>query len=135
MKHNLKQFEGAYTIISKGAAKHSGSMTILSNYPPGHIGFGNRVGRYSLKVEVESFTSILSTYSADMAKVDCEGYEKYLLDVENASLRRIPYWIIEMHDTTIAQSLRRKFLEAGFEMIPNAVLKGHLEISHFSLTN
>lgn len=133
MRHNLKEHAEVVKIIPKGVSEHCGAMTIHSNYPEGHIGFGNREGRYQLNVEGESFHSILSNHQVDVAKVDCEGYEKYLLEVENGLLRRIPYWMIELHDGMTTDMITQKFLSAGFEKIPIAVPEEHQGISHFRL--
>jgi FkbM family methyltransferase len=132
MRMNLKN---SVEIIPKGVAEHNGVLTIRSNYPAGHIGFGNRAGRYKLTIETESFPSILATLSADIAKVDCEGNEKYLLTVNPDALRRIAYWMIEIHDGRIGNKIDQKFLQCGFEKIPLSVPSGHPSISHYRLVN
>jgi FkbM family methyltransferase len=131
MRHHLKNYAAAVEIIPKGVAQEDGEMTILSNYPAGHIGFGNREGRYQLTTEGESFHSILSHVNVDIAKIDCEGGERYLLSVETPLLRKIPYWIIEFHEAQIAKKIEHKFLSSGFETIPIAVPAGHQSICHF----
>jgi FkbM family methyltransferase len=133
MRYNLKDYQNAVEIIPKGIAGQNGELTIFSNYPAGHIGFGNRSGKYKLTAQAESFPSILSHVQADIAKVDCEGSERYLLDVECKALRRIPYWMIELHDGQIAEQIERKFLKCGFETIPMPVPAGHQSIGHYRL--
>lgn len=133
MRYNVHPYKDVVEIEQKAVAERDGEMTIHSNYPPGHIGFGNRQGRYHLSVMGESFHSILSKTQADIAKVDCEGNEKYLLGVEESLLRRIPYWMIEIHDNQLSERLNQKFLSAGFEKVPVSLPAGHLSIAHFRL--
>ncbi len=133
LRHNLAHDQERVQIIPKGIAGHDGAITILSNYPPGHIGFGNRDGRYSLSVSVESFSTILSRVQADIAKVDCEGNEKYLLDVDSSLLRRIPYWMIEVHAQPLRNQLARLFERAGFEAVSMQMPPNHLPVYHYRL--
>ncbi|MBS0623580.1 MAG: FkbM family methyltransferase [Verrucomicrobia bacterium] len=134
MQHNLKDYQSQIEIIAKAVADQDGEITIPSNYPPGHIGFGNTTGRYSLQVQTETFTSILQHTQVDLAKIDCEGYEKHLLDVPNDLLRKIPYWIIEIHHPSISEQLKQKFIQAGFTHKPVQVPHEHVGIDHFQLT-
>lgn len=50
----------------------------------------------------------------DVAKVDCEGCEGFLLYVPDEVLRRVPYWVIECHDYETYRRLEEKFTKAGF---------------------
>lgn len=135
MRENLKEDAHAIEIISKAIAGHVGTVTLSSNYPEGHIGFGNRDGRYQMSVQSETFSSILSNRQIDLAKIDCEGNEKYLLSVEDALLRTIPYWIIEVHDAHVAEQVDRKFRSAGFEKQHALVPDGHQSVVHYFLVS
>lgn len=131
ISYNLAQKE--VEVVAKGIGGHDGTITIQSNYPPGHIGFGNREGRYFSSFEVESFSTILSTTEADIIKVDCEGHEKFLLDVEPSLLRKISYWMIEVHSHALAQQLENLFLHAGFKQKVATSLPGHFGVYHYCL--
>lgn len=120
-------------VIPKGVGSQNGKVTIQSNYPPGHIGFGNLEGRYSASFEVESFSTLLSKIQADIVKVDCEGNEKYLLEVDPSLLRKIPYWMIEVHSHRLTLQLENLFLRAGFEQKAVRKLSGHVGVYHYSL--
>jgi hypothetical protein len=50
----------------------------------------------------------------EVAKVDCEGCENYLLDLSDEQLRKVPKWVIECHSSQILKRLCEKFLRAGF---------------------
>jgi FkbM family methyltransferase len=133
MRENLKGDADAVEIICKAIAAQNGERILSSNYPEGHIGFGNREGRYQVKVQGESFTSILTSRQADIAKIDCEGNESYLLSVESSLLRRIPYWIIEVHNGQIAYQMDQKFLAAGFQEKQVFVPEHHQSVKHYFL--
>jgi hypothetical protein len=50
----------------------------------------------------------------NVAKVDCEGCENYLLDLSDEELRMVPKWVIECHSPQTLKRLCEKFLRAGF---------------------
>ena len=131
LNFNLAQMNAE--VIPKGVGSENGKAVIKSNYPPGHIGFGNHEGRYSAAFEVESFSSILSLVKADVIKVDCEGFEKHLLDVDASLLRNIPFWMIEVHSHTLALQLEHLFLRAGFEQKTMPKQPGHFGVFHYQL--
>lgn len=131
MKYNLKGYD--VEIVPKGIAAVDGEFSIPSNYPEGHIGFGFSEGRYKSTVQGECFSTILSKVKADIAKVDCEGGEKHLLQVKDEHLKQIPYWMIELHDAHIGQQLEQKFLDAGFKTRATPVPEGHFNVAHFYL--
>lgn len=133
MEVNLKEYADKIEIIRKGIGAKDGELEISSNYPEGHIGFGNREGAYKVQTTGICFTSLLQSEDFDIAKIDCEGSEQYLLDVAKGDLRKIPYWMIELHDPHIAAKVTEKFLESGFEAIPIEVEEGHQQMTHFRL--
>ncbi|MEM1943692.1 MAG: hypothetical protein QXO30_01640 [Candidatus Caldarchaeum sp.] len=52
----------------------------------------------------------------DIAKVDCEGCEVYLLDVADEVLARVPEWVIECHTPKVLHKLGHRFSKAGFSV-------------------
>lgn len=133
LAHNLKKEKEihALEIFPKAVAEVDGEVLIESNYPEGHIGFGNREGKYALRVAGASFETILSHVKADIAKIDCEGYEKHLLKVSKQALCLIPYWMIEIHDNSLLQLLDQKFQNAGYSVEAIPVPPGHMQIHHY----
>jgi FkbM family methyltransferase len=115
---NLASYQKNVEIIPKGIGEQDGIVTFRSHVPPGHIGFGFAEGDYILSFEVESFTTLLNRVHADIIKVDCEGHEKHLLTLDPSWLRKIPYWMIEIHSGQLKEQLSRLFSQAGFEEKP-----------------
>ena len=52
----------------------------------------------------------------EVAKVDCEGCEKYLLSLPDDLIRKTPKWVIECHGQETLRQLCEKFLRAGFKV-------------------
>jgi len=52
----------------------------------------------------------------DIAKVDREGCEVFLLDVADEVLAKVPEWVIECHRPAVLHKLGRKFSKAGFSV-------------------
>ncbi|MEM4571463.1 MAG: FkbM family methyltransferase [Nanopusillaceae archaeon] len=65
------------------------------------------------KIKTKSWEEILKNEKFDLAKVDCEGCELYLLTVSDELLRKIPLWVMEIHGAYLP--LVNKFKRAGFE--------------------
>jgi len=118
-------------IIPHGVSEKGERFTISSNYPAGHIGFGSAGDSYHLEVESTTFQSILGKGSFDIAKVDCEGNEKYLLNLTSDELSKVAHWIIEIHDSALVKPLQDHFAKAGFVSEAKAVEQGHLPVFHF----
>jgi len=69
------------------------------------------------RVRVTSWVSLiesLDTSKVGLIKVDCEGCEKYLVDVGCKLLSSINQWIIETHSPEIEKSVLSKFEKCGF---------------------
>lgn len=130
LQYNLSRLP--VEIIHKGVGSENGRVTVTSNYPPGHIGFGNHEGRYSSSFEVESFSCLLNHVQADIIKLDCEGNEKHLLEVDPSLLRKIPYWMIEIHSDSLVQNLEHLFIHAGFQKKAMPSSPGHFPVHHYS---
>jgi len=80
-----------------------------------------------IKVKCISWKKVLENAikeKVDIAKVDCEGCEKYLMDVEDELIKRIKEWIVEAHSKETVKDLIRKFNSCGFKLekiLPNEV--------------
>jgi len=60
------------------------------------------------------FEKIIAEYPCDLAKVDVEGAEIYLLNASN--LANIKEWMIETHSETTAKKLQHKLVKCGFSI-------------------
>ena len=67
-----------------------------------------------LKRKIVSWKRVLKE-RFDLAKVDCEGCEKGLLNVDNKLLQKIPIWLIEIHGNDLRRKIIEKFRSAGFK--------------------
>lgn len=63
-------------------------------------------------IKTRPWKDLLEKEKFDLAKVDCEGCEYYLLSVPDELLSSIPLWVIEIHGVSLP--LIRKFENAGF---------------------
>ena len=74
-------------------------------------------GENMMTIRLRNASDIISSSNADIAKIDCEGGERYLLAVPEHILCLIPEWIIECHNYTVQQAIQRKFENAGFKTV------------------
>jgi len=78
---------------------------------------------YSQAVTNSNFARILAQNDIDIAKIDCEGCEMFLLQVPCYLLRRVPEYVLEIHSFRLYTQLRFKFKECGFKVKVCSVLK------------
>lgn len=50
----------------------------------------------------------------DVVKVDCEGCERFLLEVDREKFRKIQYYIVETHTGRLLKKFMDKFSECGY---------------------
>lgn len=69
----------------------------------------------------------LINLGADIVKVDCEGCEKFLLDVDDLIFKKVKEYVIEIHNSSTLKAFQEKFKANGFtikHILPWASLKG-----------
>ncbi len=71
-------------------------------------------GAKSMKIKIRNVSEVIEESGADIAKFDCEGAEESLVNVTNEVLRKIEYYIIEVHSKKIRKAIVEKFQSAGF---------------------
>jgi len=87
-----------------------------------------------IKVRCISWKKVLEDAikeKVDIAKVDCEGCEKYLIDIENKLIKPIKEWIIEAHSKEIAKDLIKKFGYCGFKL--EKIISHKIEANYFEV--
>jgi len=94
--------------------------------------FGMIPGSKEILLESVSWNRILKK-RWDIAKVDCEGGEKFLLKEKNETLRKIPSWIIETHNLKIKKRVIQKFKSAGFSLLKKEKLGKGIHLLTFKL--
>jgi FkbM family methyltransferase len=100
----------------EGIGEKDGYETI--HYDTLGVGFGFKdEGTHEMKIKIRNIRSVIDESNADIAKFDCEGAERSLISVLSASLRRIGFYIIEVHTPEIKKALINKFKSSGFDLI------------------
>lgn len=133
MQYNLADYAARTEIFQKAIHAMDGKKVLISQFPPGDLGFGLPGGEYKMECETVSFQSLLSQHAVDVIKMDIEGAEESLLDVCEEDLTKIPYWIIETHRSDIGHKMIKKFEKCGFCKIKDIKINESVSLFHFSL--
>lgn len=77
---------------------------------------------------------LFSLYSdfIDIAKIDIEGAEKFLLDLPDDILRSIKEYAIECHSKDILNKILEKFKNLGFKITEPKYLTNNISVIHIS---
>ncbi len=114
-----------------------------------HVGIGNtntimtmdvfdttlRIGEKPKKeiVKIKNIIDIINESHVDIAKIDCEGAEICLMTVPNEVLRKISYYILELHGEANRKAVTSKLMEAGYKIVKIKNKGTELSIVHFRL--
>lgn len=120
-------------IHAKGIGDKDKSMEINYNSLDDSIGLFPDRGLNKMIIGLENISDVVKNSHADIAKLNCEGGEKYLISVPENILRLIPEWIIQTHSPQIRQSILEKFTNAGFKIKNDYVLSYETSIIAFYL--
>jgi FkbM family methyltransferase len=102
----------------EGIGNMNGSQTI--NYEDFNLGFGSLSnGNKSVEIRIRNIVDVIKESNADVAKFDCEGAETALLQVPIQILRRISYYMVEVHSFKIMKAINQKFKTSGFKLTKN----------------
>jgi FkbM family methyltransferase len=103
-------------IHEEGIGETDGFTTIY--FDNAGIDFGlKKTGNKERKIKIRNVSKIIEDSGAEIAKFDCEGAEISLVNVPKKIIRKIEYYIIEVHSIEIRNKLLRKFIECGFKPI------------------
>ncbi|MBW6442508.1 FkbM family methyltransferase [Patescibacteria group bacterium] len=97
----------------------------------GRKNFGIMEGKEKISIKTLGWDSVLRRGNYDIAKVDCEGGERYLAFCDWKLLKGIPLWQIETHNKEINSLLKRKFKVSGFKLIKEIRLNRKISIVYF----
>lgn len=99
----------------------TGHIEIKSSFYPLSVCFGeykdNSPFIYKVKVDCISWKDLIELvkkFGVDIIKVDCEGYERYIANLDCDLIRNIKEWLLEFHDKTIEHNIVKKFYSCGF---------------------
>ena len=83
----------------------------------------------------EHFEELLRVHQPDVVKIDCEGCEKYLVDIYPEVLRLAKEYVIETHPPCeILVSLLGTFYAAGFKLIKHVPAgKGNTGVQYYTI--
>lgn len=108
----------AWFFLKKGAklvvaveADPERAKTLATN--SAKYGFTSFQKTISSPKDIERF---IENYQFDVAKVDIEGGEIYLLNCKSELLEKIPLWMIESHSNGLTISVSKLFEELGFSV-------------------
>jgi hypothetical protein len=69
-----------------------------------------------MKMKIRDVSEVIEENGAEPAKFDCEGAEESLVHIPAEMLRKIEYYIIEVHAPEIRRVIFEKFQNAGFTL-------------------
>ncbi len=123
LKENIKLNNVPAEILPRAVGDKNGKgFLAVDGTMIGHPELGLKKGKTHIAVEFitwEKLLKIAIEKGVTIAKVDCEGAERFLADVPAKLLRKIPNWIIEAHSEEIEQKLTKKFSSCGFSCVLN----------------
>jgi predicted RNA methylase len=102
-------YRGAKSIVAV-----EGNHELASKLKAHYTGKSNVVAIEEMISNSRMISSLIRSYRPDVAKVDIEGAEAYLLDCSDEALKSVRSWMIEVHESSLRQSLAEKFSRLGF---------------------
>ncbi|MFN3909704.1 MAG: FkbM family methyltransferase [Candidatus Anstonellaceae archaeon] len=142
MKMNLQSYPSKkYKINPFAVGDKEEKLTIKSVEKLGSPGFGSDLSVLTFfKPEVSeytfnciSFRKILKENSYDIAKIDCEGCEEFLINLEDELIKKIPVWFIETHSKEIEKAILEKFRKLGFKVTLESKVSKEVAVYKFEL--
>ncbi len=120
----------------EGIGNMNGNQIV--HYESFSLGFGLGKGPKSVEIRIRDIAEIIKNSNADIAKLDCEGAEIALLQVPIQILRRISYYMVEVHSSKILELVIQKFITSGFKLTKNILASRDTEnvisVVHFART-
>jgi FkbM family methyltransferase len=90
-------------------------VTLAQSYTEIDTSFGlSTTGLKKMEIKLKNVAKAIEESHADVAKFDCEGAEMCLVGVPTEILRKIEFYIIEVHSPEIRGAILEKFWDAGF---------------------
>jgi FkbM family methyltransferase len=116
IKINLALNDVNAELHDEGLGETDGYATVKYETAGSDFGLSNE-GTKEMKIKTKSAKRMIEESNADLAKFDCEGAEKSLINVPNKVLRRIGFYIIEVHTSEIKNAILDKFRNSGFALV------------------
>jgi FkbM family methyltransferase len=117
-------------IHGEGIGNRDGTQII--SYEVTNLVFGPlSKGQHTMEIKVRNIAEVIEKSGANVAKIDCEGAEKSLIDVPREILRRIELYIIEVHTPKIRKAIIEKFRVSDFSLEKEMVLNASVSVMFF----
>jgi FkbM family methyltransferase len=79
-------------------------------------------GQFKMEINVRDVAEVIAESGADVAKFDCEGAEKFLVNVPVETLRKIGFYMIEVHySEAMRRAIIKKFIASGFSLVKSNI--------------
>lgn len=115
IKRNIALNNIKAEIYQAGIGNKNGTQIIQYNETDPGFGFLCK-GLKSMKIKIRDVSEAIEESGAELAKFDCEGAEESLVHVPAETLRKIEYYIIEVHSPEIRRAIFEKFQNADFTL-------------------
>lgn len=115
IRENLRRNELEAEVHEEGMGEADGTARVRYDIVTSSFGL-REVGSREREIRLRGAEGIIKSSVADIAKIDCEGYESALLPVPNDIIRLIPKYIVEAHSPKVKEALVRKFRSASYEV-------------------
>jgi FkbM family methyltransferase len=102
-------------IFQMGIGNKNGTHLIYYNETDPGFGFLSK-GTKKMEIKIRDVSEAIEESGATIAKFDCEGAEESLVQVPDEILRKIDYYIIEVHSSKIRRAILDKFQKSGFKI-------------------
>jgi hypothetical protein len=98
-----------------GIGNQNGTQIIQYNETDPGFGILSN-GTKNIEIKINDVSKVIEQSGAEIGKFDCEGAEISLVRVPAEILRKIPYFIIEVHSFEIRRSILEKFVGSGLTL-------------------
>jgi len=102
-------------IHQSGIGNQNGTQIIQYNETDPGFGILSK-GPKKTEINISDVSGVINESGAEIGKFDCEGAEISLVNVPDEILRKISYYIIEVHSTEIRKAIFEKFLGSEFTL-------------------
>jgi len=131
IKRNMFSNRVDAELHEEGIGNVDGTQTI--HFAATDLGFGVvSSGQHEMEIKIKNAASVIEESHADVAKFDCEGAEESLVNVPSAVIRKIDFYMIEVHTSKIREAIIRKFNLSGFSLVKEVRARhGFTSVIHF----
>jgi len=116
IKQNILLNQVSAEIHGEGIGSHDCIETV--SYQIADLGFRiDGIGQHKMQIKIRNLASIIEESHADIAKFNCEGAEKSIINLHPEVLRKIAVYLVMAHSKQISEMIITKFKQSGFELV------------------